>query len=173
VVIEPTPGYEVLGPKLPLVERIIRALVAVAAWAWRHVVELVLVFAALATTWGYRRHLLDAVAVRLWRWRPGRTWREQVRQAVRVLERRGRWAGRPRSARQTTLSWLRGVQPKSADGDTDYGQLTRMAEWAAYAPDLPPPWSESDVLVVCRRVLDGWPLRHWREAVLPDSAMGA
>jgi len=173
MVIEPTPGYEVLGPKLPLLERIVKALVAVAAWAWRHVVEIVAVLAALVVVWVRRRELLDAVAVRLWRWWPGRTWREQVRRAVHVLERRGRWAGRPRSARQTALSWLRGVQPKAVDWDTDYGRLARMAEWAAYAPDVSPPWSDSDVLVVCQRVLDGWPLQRWRDAVLPDSAMGA
>ncbi|MBO0697044.1 MAG: transglutaminase domain-containing protein [Zavarzinella sp.] len=173
MVVEPTPGYEVLGPKLPLVERIVRALGAVAAWAWRHVVELVLTVAVLVVVWARRRELLDAIAVRLWRWRPGRTWREQVRRAVRVLERRGRWAGRPRPERQTTPAWLRGVQPKAADQDPDFVRFTRMAEWAAYALDVPPPWSESEVMVVCRRVLDGWPLRRWRDAVIPDPAIGA
>jgi transglutaminase-like putative cysteine protease len=173
MVIEPTPGYEVLGPKLPLIERIGQALVAIAAWVWRHVVELVVVLAVLVVIWVRRRELFDAVAVRLWRWWPGRTWRERVQRAVRVLERRGRWAGRARAARQTTFSWLRGVQPQGVDGDSDFGRLTRMAEWAAYGPDVPPPWSDADVLVVCRSVLDRWPLRRWREADLPDSAMGA
>lgn len=173
MVVEPTPGYEVLGPKLPLTERIARALVTVAAWVWRHGVEVVLAIAALVVAWVRRRELLDAVAVRRWRWWPGRTWREQVRRAIRVLERRGRWAGRPRPARQTTPSWLRCVQPKAADCDTDFGRLIRMAEWASYAPDGPPPWSEHDVLLVCRRVLEGWPLSRWREAVAPDSPSGA
>lgn len=173
VVVEPTPGYEVLAPKLPWVERTRRALVAVGVWVRLHAVEVAVTVVTLIVAWVRRRELLDAAAVRVWRWRPGRTWREQVRRAVRVLERRGRWAGRPRPARQTTRSWLRGVQPGAADCGIDFDRLTRMAEWATYAPDLPPPWPEADVLALCRRVLDGWPLRRWRKAVVADSGMGA
>jgi hypothetical protein len=172
LVVEPTPGYEVLGPTLPLSERILNALAAVAAWAWRHAVELALLFAALVAVWVHRRELIDALAVRLWALFPGQTWREQVRGAVAVLERRGRWAGKPRPRRQTIFSWLRGALAKPSSADADLDRLTCMAEWAAYAPDAPPPWSDEEVLAVCHRVLGRWTLKRWRDPT-PISAMGA
>lgn len=172
LVVEPTPGYTVLGPSLPLYERLLNALVAVAAWAWRHVAELAILLAASIVAWVCRRELLDALAVRQWAWFPGRTWREQVRGAVTVLERRGRWARKARPRRQTILSWLRGTFAKPSGDDVDLARLTRMAEWAAYAPDIPPPWPEAEVLVVCRRVLGGWTLRRWRNPT-PIPTMGA
>lgn len=162
LVVEPTPGYEVLGPTLPLSERTLRALGGVAAWAGRHLAEIVLGLAVLLLAWVRRRELHDQMAHRLWRWWPGRTWREQIRRALRVLERRGRWANRPRGPQQTASSWLRSV-PTNPTTDADFDRLTVMAEWAAYGPDVPP-WPEADVRAVCRRVLDGWPLRRWRDA---------
>jgi transglutaminase-like putative cysteine protease len=172
LVVEPTPGYEVLGPTLPVSERILNALAAVAAWAWRHVVELAVLFAALVAAWVRRRELIDTLVVWMWKWFPGRTWREQVRGAVAVLERRGRWAGKPRPRRQTTHSWLREALSQASSTDADLDRLTRMAEWAAYAPDARPPWPEAEVLAVCHRVLGGWTLRRWRNPT-PISAMGA
>jgi protein-glutamine gamma-glutamyltransferase len=105
-------------------------------------------------------------------WFPGRTWREQVRGAVAVLERRGRWAGKARPRRQTILSWLSGAWAKPSGDDADLDRLTRMAEWAAYAPEIPPPWPEAEVLSVCRRVLGGWTLKRWRDST-PIPATGA
>jgi protein-glutamine gamma-glutamyltransferase len=172
LVIEPTPGYDVLGPNLPLSERLVNALVALAAWAWRHTLELALLLVALVAAWVWRRELIDALAVWLWAWFPGRTWREQVRGAVAVLERRGRWAGKARQRRQTILAWLRGTLAKPAQEDADLDRLTRIAEWAAYAPEEPPPWPETEVLDVCRRVLGDWTLKRWRDAN-PNPVMGA
>lgn len=171
LVVEPTPGYEVLGPTLPLSERILNTLAAVATWAWRHAVELAVIFVALVAGWVRRCELIDAVAVRLWAWFPGRTWREQVRGAVAVLERRGRWAGKPRPRWQTILSWLHDAVANPPSADSDLHRLIRMAEWASYAPDSPPPWLDDEVLAVCHRVLAGWTLKQWRQPTL-ISAMG-
>jgi hypothetical protein len=164
LVVEPTPGYDVLEPALPLSERILNALAAAAGWALRHAGELAALLLALAAAWSWWRELADALAVRLWAWFPGRAWREQVRGAVAVLERRGRWAGKTRPRRQTVPSWLRGALPAEAGGDLD--RLTRLAEWAAYAPEEPPPWPEDEVLAVCRRALGGWTLKRWRSPTL-------
>lgn len=172
LVVEPTPGYDVLGPSLPLTERLLIAFATVAAWVWSHVIELTGLFLSLVVVWGCRRELIDALAVRLWAWFPGRTWREQVRGAVAILERRGRWAGKARPPRQTVLSWLREAVPTPTDADEDLDRLTRMAEWAAYAPDALPPWSEAEVLAVCHRALGGWALRRWQDGS-PISTMGA
>jgi protein-glutamine gamma-glutamyltransferase len=164
LVVEPTPGYEVLGPSLPVSERILKALADFAAWAWRHTVELAVLLVGLVAAWIYRRELIDALAVRVWACFPGRTWREQVRGAVAVLERRGRWAGKARLHRQTTHSWLRGALVRPSADDADLDRLSRMAEWAAYAPVVGPPWPETEVMAVCRRVLGSWTLKRWRDS---------
>ena len=153
LVVEPTPGYEVLGPSLPLSDRIRNVLTSMVMWAWGHAGQLALAVAVLIVGWVRRRKLIDAVAVRLWERFPGRTWRDHVRRAVRILERRGRWAGTPRSNRRTVPTWLRGLPGTLVGNDADLDRLTRMAEWAAYAPDVPPPWPEADVRTVCRSVL--------------------
>jgi transglutaminase-like putative cysteine protease len=163
LVLEPTPGYEVLGPTLPLEERLLNALTALASWSRRHAVELVIVLAVLTVGWVSRRELIDAVAVRLWDWFPGRSWRDRVLGAVALLERRGRWTGQARLPRQTPRSWLQdALKPRSCT-DSDLDRLALMADWAAYAPDSSPPWTDTEVTAVCRRVLDGWTLRRWRE----------
>ncbi|MFO0878230.1 MAG: transglutaminase domain-containing protein [Gemmataceae bacterium] len=172
LVVEPTPGFDVLGPSLPLTERLRYALATVAAWVWLHVIECTIFLAALVAAWIWRREWLDALAVCLWKWFPGRTWREQVLHAVAILERRGHWVGKARPRRQTVLGWLRRTLPLPASLDPDLDQLTRMAEWAAYALDTPPPWSEAEVLAVCHRVLAGWSLKRWRSPH-PTPAMGA
>jgi transglutaminase-like putative cysteine protease len=167
LVVEPTPGYEVLGPTLPLSDRILNALTAAARWAVRHAAELAVLTALVVAGWVRRREMADAVAVRRWAWFPGRSWRDQVRSAVAVLERRGRWAGRPRPRRQTPAAWLR-----TAPADPDLARLSALAEWAAYAPDAPPPWPEAEVRAVCRRALTAWPPARWRDPT-PTPATGA
>jgi hypothetical protein len=92
-----------------------------------------------------------------------------VGRALRLLERRGRWAGRGRRASQTAPAWL-----SFALGGCDLGEraamatgLARfalMAEWAAYGRDLAPPWRDDEVLGVCRQVLAVGTLTHWRRA---------
>lgn len=158
LVIEPTPSYEVLAPNRELLERLADAAGAGARWAMRHALFFGTALVALTLAWVRRRELVDAVAVRWWNWFPGRAWPEQVRQAVRVLQRRGGWAGRSRAAGQTPAAWLR----RAAAGDAELARLATFAEWAAYAPDAPPPWSADEPLVVCRRVLSVWTLRRWR-----------
>lgn len=197
MVIETTPGYEVLAPQLPLGRRLLCSLVAIGEWGWGHVVEMAGAIAAMTLVWGRRREIFDAAAACLWRTCPGRTWREQVRRTVRLLERRGRWVGRDRTSGQTATAWLRSVYAQEVHHDFDLGELVRMAEWSAYAPDRwdrpdepgesggpgkrdesgepskMPPWSQSEVLAVCRRVVNKWNLRHWRELVISEPGLGA
>jgi protein-glutamine gamma-glutamyltransferase len=173
LVIEPTPGYEVLAPQQPWSEWLGAALVAALSWLWQHVVELTLTVVAAAGLWRWRRELFDAAAVTCWSWFPGRTWRQSVRRAVWLLECRGSWAGCPRLRSQTVPSWLRFSLPAPARQPPDLERLTRMVEWAAYAPDLTPPWPGDEVKSVCRRALDAWTLRRWRRTAAEGVRKGA
>jgi hypothetical protein len=167
LVLEPTPGYEVAEPRLSLTERIKTASAELGAWAGRNAVALVLASVSLVLIWIHRRELFDAAAVQFWLWFPGRTWREQVRGVVRLLERRGRWAGKPRTSGRTVSTWLKTALPEPARHHRELGELTRMAEWASYGADLPPPWLDAEPLALCRFVLDAWTMRRWRNAASP------
>lgn len=158
LVIEPTPGYEVPGPNLPLSERISEVVRVAADWVIAHALALGFGLLVALGGWIRRRELLDALAVRRWRWFPARTWAEQVRGAVRVLERRGRWAGNARPAGRSAPAWLR----TTAQGDAELVRLAQLAEWAYYAPETPPPWPAGDARAGCRAALDTWTLKRWR-----------
>lgn len=165
LVIEPTPGYEVLGPNLPWSERALAVLLGVARWLWEHIAAVGVCLAGLACVLWKRRELLDAFAVALFRLLPAHSWRRCVRRVLWLLERRGRWAGRPRAASQTPSAWLRTVLPAHPDQADEIRQLTRMVEWCAYASELPPPWHLAEVQTVCGRALDVWTLPRWRAIV--------
>lgn len=169
LVAEPTPGYEVLAPRRPLSERVLGALAAGAAWAGRNLVIVLVSAGCLLAVVVRRRHLIDAAAVLWWRWFPGPTWRDRVRRAVRLLERRARWAGRPRAPGQTVAAWARCAAPGGAD-NAHLARLAGLSEWAAYAPDVPPPWTADEVVAVCRAALDAWTLRRFRAAHSPNNA---
>jgi hypothetical protein len=53
----------------------------------------------------------------------------------------------------------------SLPADTDLARLATMAEWAAYAPEAPSPWTEEDVTSLCQLVLTAWSLSRWRRCV--------
>ncbi|HTU93712.1 MAG TPA: transglutaminase-like domain-containing protein [Gemmataceae bacterium] len=177
--LEPTPGYELLGPNLPWSERALAALLAVACRLWEHVYAVGLCLAGLVCVWWKRRELLDTLAVALFRLFPDRSWRRCVRRVLWLLERRGRWTGRPRPISQTPSAWLRMVLlPHKGgrrltslsplvgegwgEGQCEIDQLMRIAEWCVYAPELTPPWHEAEVRNICRRVIDVWTLPRWR-----------
>jgi hypothetical protein len=172
LVIEPTPGYEVLGPNPPWFGRVLGTLLAAGYWPWEHKVAVILCVGALAGGWWKRRELLDALAMAVFRLFPTRSWNGCVRRVVWLLEWRGCWAGCPRPTSQTPSSWLRSALFAGTDQPPDLQQLTLMAEWSAYASDLTPPWRLAEVQHVCRRALDNWSLRRWRSVVAAGAGRG-
>lgn len=67
LVIEPTPGYDVLGPNLPWSERALAALAAAGWWLWEHVLAVSLCSVGLVFVCWRRAELLDAFAVLVFR----------------------------------------------------------------------------------------------------------
>jgi hypothetical protein len=160
LVIEPTPGYEVLAPSVPLHERIVAALIVVGEWTCQHGIEIGLIVAFLAALSWWRRSLLDAAAVLMWRWFPGRNWQEFVRRALWLLALRAAWAGRARQKSQTVSDWL------GAKDDAELQLISRMFEWAVYASELSPPWDEDQVKRICEIVLTRWTVGRWQSTVV-------
>lgn len=152
LVLEPSPGYDVLPPKLPLWERARAALAA----AWDRVranpLPWALALVVLVALGTLRRPLRDALAVARWRWLPAAAWQEQVRRAARILERRAARAGAPRPAGRTVSAWARAALPAGEARDA----FARLAERAAYSPASAEP---ADTRAVCLEALRAFTVR--------------
>ena len=156
LVVEPTPGYDVLPRLRTWREWATDMLAATLAFARRNALPLAVAVGLLAVfAWRWRR-VWDAVLTAGWLLRPGRTWRQTVLQAAFVLDRRGALAGRGRRPSQTLADWAATLSPDAA-----LGRLLHLAEQAAYAPVLPPPLPEAEVRGLCRRTLRAWPYHRF------------
>ena len=165
LVIEPTPGNDVLGPSVPWTERALAALLAAGRWLWERILVAILCLVGFVVVCWKRIEVLDALMVMAVRLLPGQSWQRCVRRVLWLLERRARWAGRARPASLTPSAWFRAALGTASEPDNELCQFTLVADWCAYAPELSPPWSVPEVLRVCRRVVDAWSLRRWRSVV--------
>lgn len=163
VVLEPTPGYEVLTPPRPWHERALAELMSAARWVVGHPVASALVGLAAVTLVWWRRTWLDALALARWRLRGGRDWRGCVAEAVRLVERRARWAGRRRPIGETPARhFADGVVAATAADRDALVRLAELAGWAAYAPDGLAPAAEHDVWAACDRAVRVWTYPRFR-----------
>ncbi|MCX7701480.1 MAG: transglutaminase-like domain-containing protein, partial [Gemmataceae bacterium] len=154
LVVEPTPGYDVLRPARPWLSVLKDALVAAAP-------TLALLSLAAAILWWRRRDWMDWLRTARFRVSPGATWRKQVLHCLWLIEQRGRWAGLNRTPQQTFTRWTDSL-PDHARTDRDWNTLVSLGEWASYSDQLPPPIPPDEVRKVCRRVVDHWTIRRFR-----------
>lgn len=132
IVVEPTPGYLVSPPVLPLVERLSRGIVWLMVVAWERRITLGLVLVLLLTAWIFRREMVDRLRLFLWCFFPSRDPRRQLLRAVSILEWRGKAAGLPRKSGQTGRSWLGELANHPSCSDLD--RFAGMVSWAAHSP---------------------------------------
>ncbi|WP_029629627.1 transglutaminase-like domain-containing protein [Zavarzinella formosa] len=157
LVLESTPGHHTLAPEISLSERLLLAASRLGTWAQEHAIEIGIGIGMALLGFMFRRRLRDRLAVWRWHFIPVTDWRANVTDTVRLLERRGGWAGKPRAGSETQAVWLRRT------GHEELIQLSRIIEWAAYAGPLPAPWPVDEVRQVCRDVVRAWTVRRWRE----------
>lgn len=156
LVVEPTPGYQVLPPLQAWGEWAADRLAAAAGFAKRNAVPLAATAGLLAVLgWRWRR-VWDAAVTLRWTVFPGRGWRQVALRAAAVLDRRGALAGRGRRASQSLSDWAGRLS-----ADATLGRLVGLAEQAAYAPALPPPVAEAEVVLFCRRAVRDWSFRKF------------
>jgi hypothetical protein len=165
LILEPTPGYDVLGPSLHWSEKLLAAVLASWWWLWDHVAAVSLGCCCLVVLTWKRFELLDTGAVLLLRLFLGRSWRGCVRRTLRFLEWRGRCVGLPRPPSQTPATWLRDVRIGRAGELPPLHQLAFMAEWCSYAPSADSPWRLTEVRGVCRAAISEWTVRRLRKVV--------
>jgi transglutaminase-like putative cysteine protease len=149
IVLEPTPGYAVLGPPTPWRE-------ALASWVAERATGLGFVAAGLVAVVWWRRSLVDASAVAWWRARSGPEWRGWVIGAARLVERRAAWSGRPRPVGQTAARYFAHL-PESEP----LAELVALAEWARYAP-AGVTVTDAEVWAACDRAVRAWTYRRFR-----------
>lgn len=172
LVVETTPGYEMLTPEIPLREKILNTLSQAGKWILEHSLAVIVLVLITMGIGFWRREIWDFILSQWWSWFPSRTWEKQVFRTLNLLEKRGRWTGHARPNQTTPPRWMRQLTPPPSESDSqDWNQLARMAEWACYAPQMASPWSIDEVHAVCRSVLSCCSLRYWRK-IPPLSATG-
>jgi hypothetical protein len=160
LVVEPTPGYEVLGANRSLGDRALDAVAAVAGWLVRNLFGVgAAVLAVVGVAWR-RKRIADRAHTLLWKLSPGRTWERMAVRSARLLERRGALAGRTRRPDETLSAWAARLGP----GHPRLRELASLVEWAAYAPHLPPPHPPERVAETCRSAVAESTLARLRTA---------
>ncbi|CAN5888639.1 transglutaminase-like domain-containing protein [soil metagenome] len=179
IAIEPTPGYELMPPAYSVREQLVKALVWAGQWTARNANGLFLGLSGLGLVVWFRRELLDRLSTLAWRFSiAGRSSRGTVLRTLRLLERRSRWAGRPRPIGWTPSRWYGTISSTAApDLRADLEGLLQLADWSLYAPegeaqgeDSPPLCNEPDLRAICRRAVQGWTLRTFRAQARADSS---
>ncbi|MGL6074048.1 MAG: transglutaminase-like domain-containing protein [Fimbriiglobus sp.] len=165
LVLEPTPGYDVLPPLQTWGQWATSRWNALLSFVERHVVILVIALILLVTLIWKRHGVRDFVNTLLWRTNPGRTWQQAVLRSARVLDRRGRLAGHGRLPSQSLRDWFM-AWPQDETTQSFLG----IAEQALYAPNLAPPLPEAEVRLLCRKAVHDWPLRKFVSAQPGGSA---
>jgi protein-glutamine gamma-glutamyltransferase len=162
VVVEPTPGFDVLGPELGLLARLAALATRLIGTLRDHPgwgIALALVLVASIRSW---RRIGMVLADLMWRLEFRGTVRERILATVRLLERRARLAGRRRPRGVTLRGWYRTVVAPRTDESSHralFGFLG-LAEWALYgSPNEPvaPGLSQDEVERRCREFVYTWP----------------
>ena len=165
IAIEPTPGYELMTPPVSWPERVRAALVSAWWWARSHAVLLGLAAVGLAALHRFRREVMDFLATWAWRLATPADPRHCAIEALRLVERRAGWAGRPRPSGRTraagTSRWRR--RP-SAMGTTWVGSSVSR-NGACTRLEMPRPRGlrgDDDPLATCHRAVSAWTLHRFR-----------
>jgi protein-glutamine gamma-glutamyltransferase len=162
--VEPTPGYEILRPPPTFWEQI----VSLCGATLRFVREHATLFAGLGAlglaAFLMRYRLFDLAAMLAWSLRRRRQARAVVGDAVRLLDRRCRWAGVPRPPGVTPARWLQQVcAVEDRHAAAELREFLSLGDWAAFAPGESPQ-TATDPRRICWSVLKNWTYRRLRAA---------
>ncbi len=129
--LDPSPGFEVLGPPPNVWQRLWASVSRVGDWLFTHWMAVLLVVTGLLTAMLRRRYLMDALATLTWQLKPASTARGRVLQTVRLVDRRLRFCGRTRPKNLTLGRWLR-QQTELSQLSPAMTEFARLTDWAAF-----------------------------------------
>ncbi|HEX3448830.1 MAG TPA: transglutaminase domain-containing protein, partial [Isosphaeraceae bacterium] len=165
IVVEPTPGFDVLGPEQGILARLgglATKLIGILRHHPRWGIAFVVVFLTLIGAW---RSVGMACANLAWWFEFRGTLRAQVLATVRLLERRARLGGRSRPLGMTLRVWYRAVATPQTDEASRRAldSFLGIAGWALYgSPDerLTPGMRDDQVESHCREFVRMWPAKR-------------
>jgi len=155
--VEPTPGYERLGPPPGIWQRVRQALWEAVQLVIGHWLPLSVISGiGLLLSW-QRITLLDALTTQWWRLRPARSPRQRVLQTFQLISQRLRWLGYSQRPGDTPSKWFQRLPLESAEAARTLDDLGQLADWAAFCPTpqaAPPPVSEQTTPAICARAVE-------------------
>jgi hypothetical protein len=157
VTLEPTPGFEVLGPPPTWWQIAWSAVIACAAFVARHAVVCSISAIILILSVTFRRRIAERLASFAWWLGSRREPRQLVLHTARLLERRGQLAGLDRPRHCTPARWLRRLNPRSPD----LVVLARLVDWAEFSPPSNSPPGNVQLIDLCRLVVLQWTVRQF------------
>jgi transglutaminase-like putative cysteine protease len=158
--IDPTPGYEVLGPPRTLWERVYAAVVRAGLFVSTNWAACSLAGIVLAVVVWNRRRIVDRTAEFAWSIRPCASDRMLVQRTVRLLDARMARAGLPRPSGLTPSRWMKNnleSQIKETSEREELNRFARIADWACFSPESScPPVSQPGA--AARQIVRRWPM---------------
>jgi hypothetical protein len=164
--VEPTPGYELMGPVLSPVEIVIKVLGSAWSFVQSNAVRVVAALVVVVFSFEFRRLILDGLSTLWWWLSPRGRSRDRLIRTLRLVELRSIRAGLPRPPGSTPARWYRSISiyaPSPLRAELE--QLIAMAGWASHAPERPErvsPWSDREIDTICSRAVRCWTLGRFR-----------
>jgi protein-glutamine gamma-glutamyltransferase len=164
ITVDPTPGFQVLGPPPTFWQKSYRLLVATAYWLLARWVLVAGLAVAGVAMWLARFVLLDRLLVAWWQVMPQRDVRGRLIQTIRLIDRRLTIGQQPRPPSCPPIEWYQKVSlPVEADRQPLL-RLAQLADWAAYAPvdSGAKPELKSEIDSVCQQAVSNVSPRFWK-----------
>ncbi|MDX1931574.1 MAG: transglutaminase domain-containing protein, partial [Capsulimonadales bacterium] len=167
---EPTPGYATISPVPGLPERLLTVFNGGQQWVLRHWVPTIAILAVAVIGYFGRYLLLDAFWTLHWKWWLNRRPERALSEALRLLERRSRWAGVPRAPGTTPGRHFRAlVDYENPDEAARLERFLEQVNRVLYAPSVAMPApsdhpSATPAIVEAARAPEFWTLDRFRRA---------
>lgn len=169
VIVEATPGYEVLGPQPSWTDAAWSAASAIGIWMAAHWGSLAGLMITACCVLVYRLELLDRMLTIWWRCHCTNSLEACVEGTWSLLQYRSDWAGVGRRGSETVSEHLARLGMNENPGN-DSGQLRRIFEEWMYLPRsrrrMVTEAREREIREACRRAVAEWSLKRLRGAGL-------
>jgi protein-glutamine gamma-glutamyltransferase len=164
ITVDPTPGFQVLGPPPTFWQKSYRLLVATAYLLLARWVLVVGLAVAGVAMWLARFVLLDRLLVAWWQVMPQRDIRGRLIQTIRLVDRRLTIDQQPRPPSCPPIKWYQKVSLPVAADRQSLLRLAQLADWAAYAPANSEAKPELKVKIdlVCKQAVNNVSPRFWK-----------
>lgn len=164
VTVDPSPGYEVLGPQPDWSEVIADALLSFAEWGSRHSGFIAGLLLLAGISWQQRFQLLDRLMTCWWSCKCSNSPEACLEGTWELLQYRALWAGRGRRPSETVRQFLERLDPLSEPARFHLQVL--LESWMylpsqrkfSFSPD-----SERELRALCRKVVVSWSLKRLKQ----------